>query len=96
MRDGSFVSAGEHGGGLRRTDGVLQSHTDRRPSPPSRASANRVYDHHDGAAGCEKTIDLLRCSRLFDAEAGQVGSHGSNEIFWVCHVHILTAIINLL
>jgi acetyl esterase/lipase len=39
-------------------------------------------------------IDFFRGSRLFDAKTSQLGSHGSNEMFRICHGLILPAIIN--
>lgn len=83
--NGGFVTAGEYGSRFRGTDGVLERESNGRAGASRGASANRVDHHHDGAGSGEQAVDIGWRACFFHAEAGELGSHGSNKMFWVCH-----------
>ena len=90
MGDSGFVSAGEHGGGFRRPNWMLEGEPDCRPGPARSTTANRVHNHEHGAAiRSKKLVHSFRGPRFFDAVLRKIAPHGSEEFFRVGHAVIL-------
>jgi hypothetical protein len=92
VSDGGIIATGKHRGRFRRMHRMLERQAYSRPGSASRAAADGVHHHQDGAVSrLEKPVDIGRGPGFFDAVLGKICPHGGDKVLRVCHALILTA-----